>query len=107
LFLARPVNGECNSPLHSHILNGQQYSFLPFAFLMDLPGIEQHLSMPDGREIMFDLIIMKFGFFPEDIFQKLPEFRNVPLTAAEVVDDLALCIFFVDLKSRKKPCLQK
>ena len=58
--------------------------------------------MTDRREIMFNLLIMKLGFFPEDILQKLPEYRDVPLVAAEVVDDLALRILFVDFKSLVK-----
>jgi hypothetical protein len=47
--------------------------------MIDLPGIEQHLFMTDRWKIMLNLIIMKLVFFQEDIFQEIPEFRDVPL----------------------------
>ena len=59
--------------------------------MIDLPGIEQHLFMTDRWKIMLNLIIMKLVFFQEDILQELPEFRDVPLAVAEVINDFAFC----------------
>ena len=47
---------------------------------------------------MLDLKVLKLTIVQQNLFQQLPQFRNVPLPVADIVDPLILCICGRDLK---------
>jgi hypothetical protein len=70
----------------SHIFNGKENQFFTALSMMDPAGIEEHLPEAEMREIVLDLKIFKKSVFEYDLFEKLPQPRNVPLLVAEFID---------------------
>ena len=60
------------------------------AFVEDLSGIEQHRAMPDPREVALDLEAFHHLVLRDNLFQKQPEFRDVPKTVFQIVDFMPL-----------------
>ena len=61
-------------------------------------GIEQHGFLPDNGEILLNFKIMETDIFGYNVFQKLPQTRNIPLIVAQFIKRHPRNIIFNDLK---------
>src|SRR6267143_4011934 len=53
-------------------------------------GVEQYRSPADRREVVLDLEVLEHGVLRQDLLQKMPKPRDVPLAGPEVEDQSPL-----------------
>ena len=61
------------------ILDGQQKHQHMVAGAVELAGIEQHRLWPDAGEVVSHLEVVEVAIPGQNLFQNLPQNRNVPL----------------------------
>jgi hypothetical protein len=47
-------------------------------------GVEKHMAVSDGLELVHHLEIIKALFLGQNLFQQLSQFRNIPLAVSRV-----------------------
>ena len=62
-------------------------------FIKHLAGIEQHGALADVRKFLLDLIVVQHGVLRDDLSQESSQGRDVPLTVAKRIEQLALGFF--------------
>src|SRR5680860_197476 len=72
-----------------HVLYRQQDGGDRTIFVKHPAGIEQHHASANRRKFVLDLIGLYGAPFRNDVFEERPEARNVPLSIAQVEDQLA------------------
>ncbi len=111
-MICRLLATRCCHLLQQHVLFPQQLLHLPLygapvgnvlecqqdggvgALLVEnLARVEQHDAMPDRGELALDLISFDRRLIFCDRFQKIAKLRDVPLTAVDLIKQLAANIF--------------
>jgi len=59
----------------------------------NLPGIQKHYASADVGKVVFDLIVVKGCLLGKDGFQQFPQFGDIPLFIAQVIDKLSHGLF--------------
>ena len=77
------------------VLDGEQDQVFPTAITDELSGIEQNAPPARPRGPVRELDVLELVIFRQDLFDHVPQVRNIPLPAAKLVqrppDDLARC----------------
>jgi len=81
-----------------NILYSKEYHLRANAFPHYLTGIDEHRPAANFGEVMLYLVVINLIISWKNILQKSPQFRNVPLPAAQIVQKLSFSFFGCHLK---------
>ena len=76
-------------PARGDVLHGDQDDVRAYILPEDLPGVQEDDLSADAGENMVHLVAVEDGFIGEDVLEQHPQFGDVPLPVAEVVDEIA------------------
>ena len=65
---------------------------------LNLPGIQKHDALANGGKIVLNFIVVEGCLLGQDGFQQFPQFGDVPLLIAQVIDQLSYRLFRIYLK---------
>lgn len=65
------------------LLSRQKYHLPAFPLQRTMAGVKQHVFMTDGGGIMLDFKVLQKSVVRQIVLKKLPESRNVTLSASE------------------------
>ena len=85
------------SPL-GNVFNGQKNDLFCVKTSINLPGIEEHGSFPDIIKFPLNFEIFQGYFFMQNIFQKFPEYGNIPLIISQIIDEVSFGFFDLGFK---------
>ena len=82
----------------TNVLDGEQERHMRVALRHNRPRIEQHGAAADLGKLVLDLVAVEHRLIREDLFQKCPQHRNVPLAVTQRVKQPPLRIIAACLK---------
>jgi len=85
-------------PSFGNILDGQKDRSPGGQRKLYCPRAEQHCPAPDAFKFMGNFEILEPPGLRQNIFQRPPQFRDVPLSVAEVIHETILALFFSNLE---------
>ncbi len=92
------LHGGFRPPAVGNVFDGEKNQVWVRGLRREPAGVEQHVPSPESDEGVFNLEVFNRMAVAQDLGEERAQSGDVPLPVAQVVDELALRLFFRDME---------